>query len=853
MSVQAARRRLVVLLACAATLGPAALLAVTPAAAAPAAPAALAPAAPAEPERPLVIVLDTSGSMAEDDGTGTIKLAGAQAALSQVIRQQRPGAQIGLWTYPGDGDCDGGSFAIPVSALDQRSMIAKIRGLSADGDTPTAEALRATVETLEADGYTGATVLLISDGLSTCESPCDAAKEVVAQGFDLTVQAAGFQISPDGLDELKCIADATGGDTYEATDGDELAEVTDQATRAALEVEVEGIPKRTPAGSASRVSVTVTNNSAIDIADARISMNFTNQGGTPGQTAVVPAVLPPLVRVGNIPTGESRQEDWVVSYGSRGKAGTASWKVAAWGSNAGAVSKTGTVDVQDLILGLQDGGGDIKALVGKRIAIVGDSYSSGEGAGTYLPNTDAGRWGQGNTCHKSTYTYLYSLFGEKNVELLACSGATTKYRSERHNGVQEEQVDLLADVQEDHGAVSAAFMSVGGNDVGFAGIVTNCLALHPTAYSTWSGPNVTFTTDCSSDTAWKKGVFKLIDQVGGDLTETYKQVYDSLNRADFVEERDGRVAPLYVLAYPQPFPEAQWAYYCRGFNLGEVAFANELLGRLNDRIAASVRSARKQGYRVEMIPDIEEVFLPDNTACPRPGATEYMNSVSAVEGGLVSAVDWLVGSHRASQFMHPNALGYQAETSSIIRWSVSAADERPDGVDSWRVAPKPNRWPDSLTLPAFAQAVTPGLPSAGTVTLQGSALELQSAPQDLRGGQGFDLVVEDAAPGSTMLVMVQSRAQLLGEIELDESGNGTGAITIPRSLPAGHHRVTLLGFDVDGNPVARSFEVDVSRALPFWLLPLAVLTLLALLSSWLLDRRHRRARAGAVPTDEESE
>ena len=60
-------------------------------------------------------------------------------------------------------------------------------------------------------------------GLSTCEDPCETAKEVIAEGFDLTVQAAGFQISSDGLDELKCIADATGGNTYEATDGDELA------------------------------------------------------------------------------------------------------------------------------------------------------------------------------------------------------------------------------------------------------------------------------------------------------------------------------------------------------------------------------------------------------------------------------------------------------------------------------------------------------------------------------------------------------------------------------------------------------------------------------------------------------
>ena len=515
-------------------------------------------------------------------------------------------------------------------------------------------------------------------------------------------------------------------------------------------------------------------------------------------------------------------------------------------------AKTGTVDVQDLILGLEDGGDEFKALAGKRIAIVGDSYSSGEGAGSYLKGTDAGRGEAGNTCHKSPYTYLYSLFGEKNVELLACSGATTKYRDNPHNGVQEEQVDLLADVQEDHGAVSAGFMSVGGNDIGFGKIVISCLYLHRNVDSNQSWIP-TYTTDCASDTTWKDNLFTLIEQVGPDLTETFKEVYDSLNRADFVKERGGEIAPLYVLAYPQPFPDAQWAYNCRGFNLSEVAFANDLLSRLNDRVAASVQSARKQGYDVEMIGDIEETFLPDNTACPRPGATEYMNSISALEGALAGGQGGLYGTNIHKQFMHPNALGYQAETSSIIRWSVSSSDEMPEGVTSWRVAPAPNPWPDSLTLPAIAQAITPQLPSVGTLQLQAATGQLTSAPHDIRGGQGFGVDIQGAAPGSTTLVMVQSRAQLLGEVQIDEAGNGTAELTIPRTLPAGRHRVTLLGFDKDGNPISRSFEVDVSRALPFWLLPLVVLTLLAFALSWLLNRRDRRARATAAPTDPGSE
>ena len=46
--------------------------------------------------------------------------------------------------------------------------------------------------------------------------------------------------------------------------------------------------------------------------------------------------------------------------------------------------------------------------------------------------------------------------------------------------------------------------------------------------------------------------------------------------------------------------------------------------------------------------------------------------------------------------------------------------------------------------------------------------------------------------------------------------------------------------------------VDVAHALPFWLLPLGVLTLVALGASWLLGRKHARPRPAesAAPAHE---
>lgn len=804
--------------------------------------------------RPLVIVLDTSGSMQDDDGNGTIKLAGAQAALSQVIRGQRPGASIGLWTYPSDGDCAPGAFNIPVKELEQRSMIRTIRGLTAGGGTPTGEALRAVVDQLTEEGYEGATILLISDGLSTCESdPCEVAQDITTEGFDLTVQAAGFQISPEGLAELQCIADATGGQTYEATDADQLEAVADEATRAVLTMTVEGIPDRTPAGSASRVTVVVRNDSAVDIQNARVSFNFADV--LRGSNAVVPAVLPPLVRFGNMPAGSAQEHTWVVAYGSRGKVGEADYRISAWGSNAQPVTNQGTVEVVDADQTLDDGGGLIGSLKGKRIAILGDSYSSGEGAGIYLPGTDVNpdKEGDGNRCHKSASTYLYPLFEERDVELLACSGATTHYLDEQTNGVREEQVPLLSEVQTDHGPVDAAFMSVGGNDIQFGNLVKACLFGHPT----YVGPlnlagavatALSWDRRCSDDQDLLDLTDRLLDGLPAELIPTYRRVYDALNSRDIVHDRGGDPAPLYIVAYPQPFPEQQWTSWCRGFDSAEVGFANRLVDRLNEKIESSVSRLRKEGYRIQMITTTQESFLPDNTACPRPGAEEYMNSVSAGQGLGTGLADWWNDTKEANQFMHPNVKGYRAETNTILAWSVSADESLPNDITTWRLGDDPGWWSQIIPTSTLARVLTPPLPTAGPALLDAATGRWTTDPLDVRGGQALEIKVVNAAPGSSVVVTLQSRARVVGTIQVNESGEGTGTVTVPRRVPSGTHQLSVLAFDARFNPVVATQEVDVARAVPMWLMPLAALTLLLFLVAELCRRWDRRIRArSAIP------
>lgn len=783
--------------------------------------------------RPLIIVLDTSGSMSEDDGSGTIKLAGAQASLSRMLRQQRPESYIGLWTYPDDGGCSSGHSAIDVGPLRQRPMINQVRGLSANGNTPTGTALQAAVDSVR-QTYDGATILLISDGLHTCEpDPCDVAKQIRSDGFDITVQTAGFKISPDGMKELQCIAEATGGRVYEADDADQLGAVVAQATTPELKVRVRDMPVRVPAGAARKVTVDVSNPTAQDVAGAQLGLSFANADGTAAQ--IVPAALPPRLPLGNLRSGSSTSHTWLVTFGSRGKTGSATYKVSAWGANAQPTSVKGRVEVNSAAQSLRDAGKELSALVGKRIAILGDSYSSGEGAHEYLAGTNGEN---GNKCHKSESTYLYPLFGHAKVELLACSGATSRRdrgKKENLNGVEEDQVPLLKRRQESAGPVEAAFMTIGGNDIGFGDIVSKCVGGHPTVTSLNPITQaVTWDTRCSDD----KGMLDLLDRrlarLPPDLWHTYKSVYDVLNSPAAVRKR-GRVAPLYVLSYPQPFPEAQWSYFCKGFDRAEISFANDLVDRLDAAIEKTVQDARSKGYRLRMVSTTQEAFLADNTICPRPGSTAFLNPVSLAGGIAATGKDFVGGSLTKQELVHPNKQGYAVETDAVIAWSTTADTKLPDNVKAWTIGEGSGGFLDAL--PGWLARVVTPLPAADGIEFDLVAESPDVEQLDIRGGQRTLVRVSGGAPDSEVTLSVASGPQMVGTVVLDSSGRGTMTVTIPKRLVPGTHRLEALGFDKGLRPVVATKSLDVASALPWWLLPTGGATILSAVTGLLLIRR----------------
>jgi lysophospholipase L1-like esterase len=109
-------------------------------------------------------------------------------------------------------------------------------------------------------------------------------------------------------------------------------------------------------------------------------------------------------------------------------------------------------------------------------ASLGDSYSSGEGAGHYDFDTKAV---VGNGCHRTERAWP-RLLGVPQRAHLACSGAqTADFFVGQKNGLlagddDEGQLERLRDLAESE-AISRVFVTIGGNDLGFKSIILACV------------------------------------------------------------------------------------------------------------------------------------------------------------------------------------------------------------------------------------------------------------------------------------------------------------------------------------------------------------------------------------------
>lgn len=765
--------------------------------------------------KPLLIVLDLSSSMTESAGSGSAgtKLDAAKRGLINLVNNQASGSQIGLWTYPGAADsCSAGGF-VPGADMrqvdDPSKLAAAIQALSADGDTPTADALKESVQSLKFTGYSSATVILVSDGESNCgDDPCATAKQLRSDGYDITVNTMGFQISDSGRKELECIADATQGSYYDAGNGDELNKKLMQTSVPALGVTVKA-PAVAQTGGSVELSAQVKNTSAREIPGVTVGLQFRLNGDP---LAVQPAVMPPVFDIGTLAPGASQTRRWTVRTTDPGRASHLNWSVVGVGDNTYPVNKAGTINVSDDARGPS---GEVLSAIERskfKAVVLGDSYSSGEGDGDYLP-PDADH---SDACHRSPHQYAASLLGSPDrVTILACSGAVINDMRHAQNidgsGRDREvartsrgQLQMLRDGP----PPSAVFLTLGGNDILFSKLATTCLFLKP-----FCGPG----TDL--DKQKDGGMTSLVR-----LSDVYTDAYAIANTAENRRQRGGAIAPVIVLPYPMVLPDTARAN-CTDLDSDQVRYLNAVETDLNSRVNAEVTEAQQAdgGREIYFAEDVAGAFRPDTTMC---SATPDVNRVTIARGLGATAADVVVNSadpryidsHFTSELAHPNRSGYGREAARLRSW-FSSRSRLPSAQPP---APPSDLPPTKKQVDRridLGTRVRPGI-AAGV----NAATTMATEAVKQAGVMAGDLIEvtarltmqEEATAGGFVVVSSHSAPRTLAVSELGRDGTFTSSFAVPQDLPQGRHTITITAFGGGGQPVQWTLPVVVKEPLPWW-------------------------------------
>ena len=304
---------------------------------------------------------------------------------------------------------------------------------------------------------------------------------------------------------------------------------------------------------------------------------------------------------------------------------------------------------------------------------LGDSYASGVGAPPYASGTDVKG---GNGCKRASGAYAHQVASQtgKALDFGACSGARTPdFYQPRTSWNEPAQLDHL------NASTGLVTFSIGGNDAGFAKILSECATQPPFS-------------NCSSDKEVTDPVDSTIDALAGKGKQTGVYSYDTI-MTDIATRAPG--ATVVAVGYPRMFtPQGAGQILpvpgrCEGVTKVDQRWINAKTNELN---AAAKAAAQRHGYQF----------------------TDPSGSFAGHElcGKQASWFDGLLDDGR----FHPNTTGHKAMASSIMNTlnNRQAAQEQPAAaqaqVDNTRPAGSftLTRDGDQLTLDASASTDTDG-------------------------------------------------------------------------------------------------------------------------------------------------
>jgi lysophospholipase L1-like esterase len=758
---------------------------------------ASAVAAPTVALDSVLIVMDVSGSMSEADKNGTIKFEGAKAGVASLVQELPGNARVGLMTYPSDTDCGEPRLVQPIEPLNRGGLVQAVSSLpNPNGNTPTATALEQATKVLQAENGKG-TIVLVSDGLANCNrEPCPVAQDLAKQGVDITINTVGFAIDDEGRSQLQCIADATGGRAVTVDTGSQLGDELAQQMVPSLAVTASFPGAEVPiTASSAPVTVTIANTGSVTAQGVRVAISAQD-------TSVFLGIVSPVVEVGNIAKGGTPTTvAWAVPITPQLAGKTVGLKVRVTAQNSSPLNRSGQFAV------VSTAGSPIRSgsqLSGVTSALVmGDSFSSGDGAYSsqdgYVNNPVHGAPAD---CHQSAAMYADVLFPNQ-VTNLACSGDVTGNIDSWGQHSRPTQLALLQKELDAHKTFDAVFLTIGGNDVGFADIAKYCAIQHLLSQPI-GGPNAPGLNPCAADphSAVFASEMNLLQATKDNLVFTYLDIAQTFAR------KGQPTPPIIVSGYPMMVPyNATLRRMCASgltdlaASLTQLGYYADFQRALNAAVAFAVQEAHDTYHvPVYFVSNTEDAFQPDHSVCSK---LPYVNPPT---------VSNMTGITKDTAF-HPNLSGHQAWALAIARWA-----ERPE-----------------VKLEQ-ATAVTRG--SAVTVFTLGPASRLDAARQNQIGFIGnTTITVDNLRPGSPVIATMESSPTYVGYVHADDQGRATIQATLDDRLQPGWHTLVLGVVNSDGSPEVRRVRVYLMRPVPWTLMGLAAGGLVLLFVGVIRQRR----------------
>lgn len=182
------------------------------------------------PDR-IVLILDASGSM-WGQIKGEPKITIAKDTIREMLEDWDSSVELGLTTYGHrrKGDCSDIEKIIPVGPVDAKRVTRALSNINPKGKTPLSASVKQAAEELRFTEER-ATVILVSDGLETCDQdPCALARELEQKGVEFTTHVIGFDLGKtEETAQLRCLAEETGGRYLEAADAASLKSSINEA------------------------------------------------------------------------------------------------------------------------------------------------------------------------------------------------------------------------------------------------------------------------------------------------------------------------------------------------------------------------------------------------------------------------------------------------------------------------------------------------------------------------------------------------------------------------------------------------------------------------------------------------